>query len=250
MRTVLSLMFMAGLATAMVQADQTKETLSPGGDGVAILEKAREAMKSLKSVRYKADYRATGWLTEFVPNVQGEVLLAGQSQWKIDRFFCTVTVRPPKEENAQNLTAGCDGDVYFLINPLNQTAYEDMDAAVLGSNGRAVTRIVVSGLTSGDPLVDERKAQKVELKEDIDIAGESCHQVLVTLPDGGRQVVWYFSKKDYLPRRYDRLNKNPKGEEGSTQLLLTGLETNPKIEGNPFKLSLPAGFAKSDQFAE
>lgn len=248
MRWVLTMFVIAGLTTAAIRADETKDAPSAGGEGAAVLEKAREAMKGLKSVRYKVDYRGTGWLVERVPTVSATVLLAGQSQWKIDRFHFEGTLQPPKTEQPVNVTAGCDGDLYFLVHNEKKTVYEDIDTAVLGSFGRSIPRAVLSGFTSGDPLADEGKAEKFELKEPQSVEGESCDQVLVTM-SGDRQVIWYISQKDHLPRRYDRLMKDPEKGSATTELVVSRLELNPKVEGNPFKAVVPEGFTKSDQFA-
>lgn len=245
-----SMIMILGLAclAVAVRADQTKEAPSAGGDGAAVLEKARESMKSLTAVKYKADYKATGWLVERVPQISATVLLAGQSKWKIDRFHFEGTVQPPKAEAGKKVTAGCDGDFYFLIDEESKTVYEDIDPAVLGSSGRTIPRVVISGFTSGDPLAEERKAEKVELRESVDVNGEVCEQVVVT-NEGGRQTIWYISKKDYLPRRMDRVIDHPDNGLGTTEMVLSHLETNPTIEGKPFKVVVPRGFSKSEDFA-
>lgn len=261
MRSSLTLLLALTLFAVSVQADQTKEAPSAGGEGAAVLEKAREAMKSLTAVRYKVDYKPTAWLTKRIPVISANVLLAGQSKWKIDRFRFEGTVQPPPPEKSaegstepgktvgpQKMTAGCDGDMYFLIHEDSKTVYEDIDPAVLGSSGRAIPRAVLSGFTSGDPLADERKAEKIELREPVDVGGEKCDQVVVTMP-GGRQTIWYISQKTSLPRRVDRIINDPKDGVATTELVLSEFEANPKVEGKPFKVVVPAGFTKSDQFA-
>lgn len=234
------------LVTAAPAEDRGMPTSS--SEAVAVLDKAREAMKSLKAVRYRAEYRPTGWLTAWVPEISATVLLAGQSSWKIDRFHFDGTVQPPKADKAQKVVAGCDGDTYFLVHDESKTVYEDIDPAVLGASGRSIPRAVLSAFTSGDPLSDERDAKQIELGETTTVSGELCDQVIVTLRDD-RQTIWYIARKDHLPRRVDRVFTNPTEGRGTTELLIGNLELNPAVGHDAFKTVVPEGYARSDQFA-
>ena len=65
---------------------------------------------------------------------------------------------------------------------------------------------------------------------------------------GDQESVWFVSTKDYLPRRRDSIFIRD-GERQGTQIVLTSLEVDPKFTKSPFKLELPEGFTKTDDFA-
>ncbi|MCH9009706.1 MAG: hypothetical protein IIC21_03665, partial [Chloroflexi bacterium] len=133
---------------------ETMATDAKSGDGVSILKKAEAAMKRIDRVTYNADVTATGWLKKFVRSAQGSVVLGQRSQWDIERFRCEVTIEDPDSEKALAFTAGSNGDVYFLVDPVAKTAYQDMDPMVLGSQGRHIQRVLMKGPVGPDPFAE------------------------------------------------------------------------------------------------
>ncbi len=220
-----------------------------------IMKKARDAAIAVRRVRYKAEYVATGWVTEYVPTVTGTVVVGEQSKWKIDRFRSSVKIVPngkgdPKDDAPgvpMELTAGCDGESFFLIDTKTKTVYEDIDPAVMGSHARDVQRVVLSELAAPKPYEQELEAKDLVIKSIPEVAGQRCFEFHATVED--REVVWYIAWSDFLPRRFVQIYKNPKGEVGTTQLTLTDLEVNPKLARDPFHADVPAGFKKTDEFA-
>ncbi len=149
------------------------------------------------------------------------------------------------------LTAGSDGNVYFLIDPKSKMAYEDMDPAVIGKHERNVQRVLMPGFGAQEPFKDELEADSIELKGTAEIGDEPCHEIYVDAKEPP-DLIWYLSKKDLLPRRLVRVYPNqrdPEGEDGTTQLTISNLELNPRPEHDPFKLRVPEGFTKTDDFA-
>jgi outer membrane lipoprotein-sorting protein len=57
------------------------------------------------------------------------------------------------------------------------------------------------------------------------------------------------AKKDFLPRRVERTFPTQGGEMGGRQTTLSDLVVNPALEKDAFKLKLPEGFTKTDDFA-
>jgi outer membrane lipoprotein-sorting protein len=228
----------AGSTAANAEAANPKE----------ILKKAEAALKKVKQVRYKAEYKGTEWVTAFVPSLEGTAMLGEPSQHDIARFRCEVKLTPRGESEAIELSAGSDGDLYYLIDPAKKMVFADIDEAVLGKQQRNLQRVLLRDFVAKEPLAEDLKAEKVELLGTEDVGGEPCHKVRVTRSETQR-VVWYLSQKDWLPRRVVRLYKNQQGEEGSTQLLLTDLVAEPKLNAKKFELTVPKGFTKTDEFA-
>ena len=220
-------------------------------DGRAIVTKAAAGIKQARVVSYTAKYTATGWVAKFVANVQGTALVGKQSKWEIARFRCDVKLRKPGSSDARALSAGCDGYQYFLVDPKAKTAYQDMDPAVLGSNGRDVQRVVMQEFASPEPFKEQLEAETIELRGSESVAGVECYRIHIK-SDTPPELDWFFGKKDFLPRKviltYPN-RQNPEGEPGTTQLVISDLVVNPELEKDPFKLVVPEGFARTDDFA-
>jgi hypothetical protein len=202
----------------------------------------------VKVARYTADYKGTEWVTAFVPAVQGTAIIGKQSKWEIDPFYVEVKLTPQDAEAPIEATAGCDGDIYFLIDAKTKTVYEDMDQAVLGSQSRNIQRVLMREFASPKPFEDALKAGTIQLRETEQVGGEACHVVFVE----GEQpptLLYYIAAKDYLPRKIVRTYKNDEGAEGTTELAIHDLAINPSFVKSPFKVVIPAGFTKTDEFA-
>lgn len=224
------------------------EEKSELGKATVILKKAEAALKKIKLAQYKAKYKGTAWVTAYVPSMEGSATLGELSEHDIARFRCDVKITPTGSSETIELSAGSDGDIYYLIDPKTKTVYADMDEAVLGTHSRNVQRVLLGEFVAKEPLAEDLKAEKVELKEAVEIGGEPCYQVHVTRSEA-QGLIWYISKKDYLPRRVDRLYKNPEGELGTTQLEVFELVAKPTFNMAPFRLAVPPGFSKTDEFA-
>ena len=218
-------------------------------DPMEILKRADAAIKKVDRVSYNADYKATEWITAFVPAVTGKVVMGERSKHDIDRFFCQVKLQSAKSSETSEYTAGSDGDVFFVIDPKTKTAHQDMDPAVLGSEARNIQRVLLREFSAPDPFDDELKAEEIELKGSKPIGDEMCYEVYVKAKDAPPAMVWHFSTTDFLPRRVTRIYKNDEGQEGTTELTLSDLVVNPKSAKDPFKLTVPPGFKKTDEFA-
>ena len=244
-RTCTTLILLSAAAAAWSdEGDKDPRT----GEARDILSKAAAAMKEVKRVGYRAEYFGTEWVVEYVPKVQGEVVVGQQSKYDIVEFFCRVTIQPHDSEESFEYTAGCDGDSYFIIDPKTRKAHKDIDPAVLGSQGRNLQRAVLQAFAEPEPLKDQMEAEKIELDGSETIDGHDCHKILIEDGEGPKTAL-FVSKRDFLPRRIVRTYTNPQGEPGSTQLTLMSLVTNPKEPQDPFELHLPDGYTLTDDFA-
>lgn len=250
MKTTLCVL-LSGLFVLGAVADEPPADKGDSPDGRKILEKAAAAIKKVDVAGYHADYKATGWAVPLVPTVQGEVVIGPQSKWEINRFRCQVKAQLPGSSDAEELTAGSDGDLYFMIDSKAKIAYEDMDPAVLGKHERTFPRVLMPGFGAAEPFKDELESDSIELKGTIKIGNEECYEIHVTRPSPP-SLHWYLAKKDLLPRRLVRVYPNqqdPKGDDGTTQITISDLVVNPKYAVDPFKLHVPEGFTKTNEFA-
>lgn len=246
------LMTVMGFGLAVSAA--TAKPASIGGptsdNGPDVLKKSQAAMKRVTHAKYSARFRGTGWVERFVPDVEGTTISGPRSEWDLDSFRSEVKLTPRGEDEALEFTVGCNGDVYFLIDPKTKTAYEDMDPAVLGSEGRNLQRLVMTAFNEDNPFGEDIASAMITGEETVE--GVPCKIVTIEEKDGTK-VEWFIGTKDYLPRRRRRILKNRQnadGPTGTTELTIAQLVVNPKLEGDPFKLSVPKGYTKSDDFAE
>lgn len=235
-------------AVSTVAADDSKKTDSVSREAVEILRKSEAALKTVKKASYSASYRGTRWVESMVPKVEGIATIGTRSQWDIDPFSCEVTITPNDSEETLTFAAGSNGDTYFLIDSKTKTVYEDMDPLVLGSNSRNIQRVLMHEFAMPDPFGDALTADTVQLKGDAEVNGEVCYVVRAE-GESPPSVSYYIAKKDYLPRRVVRTYKNPKGEEGSTELTISHLKINPSFVRDPFAVVVPKGYKKTDDFA-
>ncbi len=219
--------------------------------GMAVLAKSKAAIAEVKHVSYHAEYGATGWLVTMVPAVTGEVVMGPKSKWDLARFRCDVAITRNGSEETLRFVSGSNGDIFYLIDSKTEMAHEDMDPAVLGSNGRDIQRVLMSALVSDDPYGDDLTPDSVELIGSRSIGGVDCYEIRVK-SDSPPQLVWMVSKKDFFPLRITRTYPNrrdPEGDPGTTHLTVTSLVVNPSFSKDPFVLSVPPGFTKTDEFA-
>lgn len=219
-------------------------------DPVEILKKADEASKAVDSVKYTGKAKGLGADEPKVPTVEGEVILHGYKNGRPEKVRYDAKVTAPGSSDVKEIVMGNDGNEYFLIDKSKKIAYVDIDPAVVGGSGRMVGGLTMLEYVHETPFSDEINADKRELKGSEKIGSEDCYHVWVSYGQQNQEADWYFSKKDFLPRRVDRKfpgqGTNP---AGGRQLIVTSLTVAPKFEKDPFKLELPEGFTKSEDFA-
>lgn len=218
-------------------------------DAVEILKKADEATKAVKTIKYEATAKGLGASESRAGVVEGTVVLVGWTGGGPEKWFYDVKMSQPGSTDTRQAQAGSDGDTFFLVDVREKKAYEDIDPAVLGTLGGVMRRgITMAEFVHPTPFSDEINGEKHELKGVTDVAGEKCYEIVVKYAGTPQEAHWFFSTTDLLPRRVDRWFE-PRAERGGAQLIITKLWVDPKLEERQFKLVLPEGFEKIDDFA-
>lgn len=233
---------------------ETKPAIAPTGreftDPTEILTKADEASKALNAAKYTAKAKGLGADEPKLPNVECTVYMEGYKNGRPEKFRIEAKITLPGSSEIKDIVFGGDGKDYYLIDHAKKIAYVDIDEAVLGSSRRVVGFLTMLEYVHDQPFSDEIKGETKELKGSEKVGSEDCYHVYVKYAQPGQEADWYFSKKDFLPRRVDRKFTPPSGgEPGGRQLIVTSLSPDPKFDKDPFKFELPAGFTKSDDFA-
>ncbi len=233
-------------------AEEPAEKKAKAGltDPVEILKKVDAAARAVKVVKYTAKSKGLLGAEARTPTVEGTVILSGWTNNSVEEWYYEVKVQRPGSTEVEELSAGSDADMFFLVDKAAKKAYEDIDPAVLGSRAGIMRRgMTMAEFVHPTPFSHEINARSQELKGITKIGDEECYEIHVVYAQGNQESVWFVSTKDYLPRRRDSIFIGRDGERQGTQIVLTSLEVDPKFTKSPFKLELPEGFTKTDDFA-
>jgi hypothetical protein len=238
------------LGPVLAQEPETakdEDTRSP--EALAILEKVDTAIKAVHSVRYTATLEATGVATRFATPAEGTSVLVGWTGRGAEEFYHHLNTRPADSDEVVELTAGGNGDTFFLIDHSTKKAYEDMDPNVLGSGARAIRNFGMIEFIADKPFEDELGADGLELLGEETVGGEACYKIHVKYSGGQGESTWFFAKSDLLPRRRIRPFEIPGMGAGQVETVLTQVEVNIEPDKSLFVLKLPEGYEQIDDFA-
>lgn len=220
---------------------------------IEILKKVDTAIKKVHSVQYTSKTEATGFLTARVGIAEGTVIESAQPPGGPRKYRIQMTFQRSPSQEGSEFTVGSDGELYYLIDPAKKTVYADTNPAVLGNRAQLAQGyqgIVLSEYLHPTPFDDELNADTVELKEPQEVGNEECHVVRVLYAGGRGESIWFFSKKDYLPRRREMvITRRMSGMKGKIIKTLSNLVVNPTLPDDAFKFQVPEGFKRTDGFA-
>ncbi len=217
-------------------------------DARGLMLKAQAAVRAVKTVKYDIVIESKGWLAPYVPALTGNVMIGPTAEYDVGRYVAHVTMGASDSDEKTKLSIGCDGDQYYLVDTKSKMVYQDMDAAVLGSAGSGARRAIVQAFTSDEPFANELKSDHMEYAGTETVGHEKCHVVKIKGEDG-RETAVSISIRDYIPRMHQTTIKNPAGEVGAFKIVVSNIEVNPKFPKDAFKVKVPAGFTKTDDFA-
>ncbi len=241
---------LCGATLAQDAKPPTGEKPAAGKDPQAlkILETADAATKKCTKVHYKAKSTASGPLAEFAPPAEGEVWLAGKTK-DATAPFASVRVegKLKSDSGERELVIGSDGDKYFALDKKNKKAHIDITPDVWGPSGNGLANLAMREFSHPTPFADELNGDVVELREKTKVGGEECDVIHIVYRQAQGEAVWYFSTKDHLPRRVDRVIQMQRGTKETLTVELTELTEDAKIPDDAFKAIAPEGFEKSDE---
>jgi outer membrane lipoprotein-sorting protein len=245
-KLIVSFVFVAVPAFAQEGKESGKLT-----DPVEILKKADLAAKEATSLRYEAKFEGVSDSAKNTPTIEGKSIIDGEVNGRPRRWLYEVKVTLPDSAETRTLTAGSDGDNFCLIDHDTKKMYVDIDPAVLGSSGNLLQAVLMLEFVHETPFADELKGDGQEFKGVVEVEGEDCYQVDVNYEGTGASQVasWYFSTKDFLPRRVDRSIQGRAQGRRDTRMVLRSLKLNPDLEKVSFIPKLPEGYEKIDDFA-
>jgi outer membrane lipoprotein-sorting protein len=243
MKKVLVLLLAAVLPAAAEEAAQSPQA-------VEILRKADAAIKKVDSVRYHVKSVPEGVATRFRAPAEGVAVLSGWDE-EMDAprgFFAQVRTTMGESGEPFELTGGGDGETFFVLDHGTKKAYEDMDPGVLGGGARALRGVQVLEFVHDAPFDDELGAESITLEGERSVFGEVCHAIRVKYAGGQGESTWLFSKADFLPRGRIQHFTIPDAGEGKIETIISVLEVNVEVSPDLFRMHLPEGYERVDDF--
>jgi outer membrane lipoprotein-sorting protein len=252
-RVLCMLLAMCWVVPAMAQEEGKPEEKKDGDNkAIEILKKLDAAAKKVQGVKYKAKFQGLEDAASRMAAVEGTVIMIGESQGTSlpKKYHFEGTIKAPNSSETKEFVTGSDGDNYFLIDHSTKTAYEDIDPMVVGRGGGTLSQALrMIEFVHPTPFSDEINGKKQEMKEDTKVEGVDCYQIHVSYAaDGNQEAIWYVNKETFLPHRVDRIQTQG-GQKQITSLVLSDIEVDPKVDDDKFKLKLPEGYTKSDDYA-
>jgi outer membrane lipoprotein-sorting protein len=229
-----------------------EEPAKPAGkvpDPRTIVQKSAEAIGKLKIVAYDVEFKVSGFFEMFLPNINGQVVMGKESVDGFKRFHCKVKIQKADSADATEVTAGADGNIYYLIDDKAKTVYADMDPQVMGKQRDGIDFTLTPEFGMAHPFEDALNSGDIKYLRDETVGGQDCWVLVFKSAMSKPFMDWYISKSDFLPRRVVFTFKDPKGNEGGSQATILNLKVDPKLEKDPFVLVVPPGYKKTDDFA-
>lgn len=218
-------------------------------DPVEILKKVDAAAKALKGVKYEVSSEGTGALKERAGSVKATFIGVGRGEGGTDKYVCKAEIKKSGSEEITKIEAGSDGKTFYLIDHKNKKVHQDIDPSVIGMFGQQMIGFLMAEYLHPTPFTDEINGERHELKAETKIEGEDCYQVHVKYKGMDREATWFFSKKDFLPRARRDFFKSRTGEEAGQIKTVAKLVADPKVTDDDFKVTVPEGYTKTDEFA-
>lgn len=249
MSRALCVTLVLGLASMSVRADEEKDA-GPANPAREILEKAGAACKAIRSVEYYVAGSADGAMATRFRSFKASISAATSVRGTMEKCKFDIKFMRPGTTGPIHISGGTDNDLFFVVDHQDKKAYEDIEPAVLGQNADVVLQVMVLEYFLDEPFSNELNGKQQVLEGSKIVAGEECHEVHVVYQrTDAPEATWCFSKKDHLPRQRVDHYTLPSGEKGAITRTVTHVLVNPDFSDDIFKLSLPEGYTKTDDFA-
>lgn len=245
-RTLFVALGLTLMTPALFAADDKTKELT---DAVEILRRVDAAAKAVNAVKYDATFKTKGGPAARAIEVEGTVILSGWQGGGAAKFRYEAKVKKPGSSEVTKISLGGDGETFFVIDHAAKKAYVDIDPAVSGTTGRPARNLATLEFVHSSPFSDELNGTKQELTGSKTIGGVDCYVVHVVYANAAQEAIWYFSKKDFLPRGREDIFIGSDGERTGRVKFLTNVVVDPKLDAGTFAFSLPEGYTKTDDFA-
>lgn len=250
MKRAICLLLSLSFASVAVFAEDPK----PGEltDPLEILKKVDAAARAVSKIKYDSVVEIpTDFANRFgFQKIEAKYIISGAVNGQPEKYFADLKISLPGSGEVRSVTAGSDNDIFYIIDHKGKMAYEDIDPAVVGPTGRILQAAGMIEFIHPTPFSDEINGRSHELRGSESVGGEECYVVhVVYANENSPQATWSFSKKDFLPRKRIDAYRIGEGQTANQVKTVTNLVVDPNISDDVFKLKLPEGYTKTDDFA-
>jgi len=236
-----------GLVTAVALAGD--EPAGKMTDPVEILKKADTAAKEVKAVCHSTTFAPSGAAVGRQPEIQGKGCYSGFVGMLPELFQFEFETKSTGDQPTRSYTMGTDGEEFYLVDHNQKKAYVDLDPQVMGRAGQMGRGVAMIEFVHNTPFSDEINGKSHKLLGIEKVGDEPCYKIEVEYNNAAQTAVWYFSINDLLPRRVDRTMRQGEGPTFGTSQVVTNLKILKSLDADKFKLKLPEGYEKTDDFA-
>jgi len=222
-----------------------------------VLQKADAATKAVKACSYTGESWSKAQVAVFAPKkiarIHGKFLLRdarvgffnrlmGKASHQPPAIRADVTIKPVGGGPDKHLrVAAHDRFVTFIDDDEKYWLTQEMPAGESLLN--VAKQLHMIEFSHPTPFTDELtgRVQKYERSEEV--VGEPCDVVYVEYQQEGLKARWYFSQRDHLPRRVDRIFASGRAA-GTRTLMISDLDVNPSISESDFEPPCPTCYEK------
>lgn len=237
--------------TAARALAQPAEMSAQGLDAIEILKKVDAATKAVRAVEYTGRLEGKAAAESHTLIVEGTVVMSGavdvprtRDLVAPKRYLCDVITTDPHSGKTRHLAIGADGKSYYLIDHDAKKVYVGSTPEVLGTISRPAVALWMREFIHPEPFSDEINGDTQVLTDSKRIGDEDCYEIHIIYKNAIGEALWWFSKRDFLPRGVQRVMNTPSGQRAIQQWQITNLVADPKLPEDAFKLVIPERYAK------
>ncbi len=243
--------------------EQKRQRIGPGSgayteDPRKVLRAAAQAMRAVKSLTYKADYRGVGAMATHSPVAQGEVSLsrlAANNPFKV-KISARGVFFPSGSDEATPFHSTFDGSTLRKLRPREKTlmvkSLSDDDpkertfGVVTSFLGGGAYQLLMLEFVMDAPLARQAEASVADYEGRTVVEGVLCHVVYVEYAanEKGRMLKerWFVGVKDHLPRKVEQVAVSDEGRSGAFALTLSNVQPRVPTERSIFNMRVPEGY--------
>ncbi len=217
-----------------------------------LLELSASAVQNLQTLSADIKVGATGGFATFLPSVKGKLLIARlpdeSAQPSANRNPFEFRFKGKGRISSQQPEGEFDA-IYrerryeWMADEEKQQRIRFERIAGRDKEIRLAKEFLLDDIFSAEPLAAALRSDTMELVEAKTIDGVSCEGVRVPVGTGGRYMILYIPRSDFIPRRIEQ-GTDAKGLQidGTMYKQLTKVKVNAGLGEDAFKMAIPVGY--------
>lgn len=208
-----------------------------------LLRSIDKATRNVSTATFKAEVRGTGYLVTQKPIWMGEARIRKNKGESFLRgsLLMKGKLRAPDSTTTLTHSIASNGEIVRLLSESEKTLHVGETDSKLMDKVNELFDVWVTFLHP-TPFMDEVQAPLAELEGQALVNGDRCNVIYVEYKNQQRSR-WYFSVKDNLPRKVERIYMQ-KGREGTRTTIIWDLRVNPVFEKMALHLLTPLEYKR------